>query len=679
MAVITDVSDPKANSGTAVTSITADGAIVAGYYINSSGKYGGFVETIATQTFTDVSDPYAVAGTLGGGISADGATLAGYYVNSSFGYVGFVETIATQTYTDVSDPNAVAGTLGGVISADGSTVAGYYFSGPSVLYGRVGFVENVATQTFTDVSDPNVSDPSTDGGTVVKAISANGAIVAGNYVGAGASAGFVENVATQTYTDVSDPNAVYGTFVNAISADGATVAGYYVNGLHTSVGFVENVATHGFNDVIDPSTDTDTVVNAISADGSTVAGYYTSGLYATGYPTNVGFVENLATHVFTNVIDPNAVSGDNTLYPGTTVNSTHNGTIIDAISADGATVAGHYVNSSGADVGFVASDLACYCRGALILTDHGEVAVENLRIGDLVVTASGEARPIKWIGHRKVDCARHPDPTSVWPIRVAADAFARDKPSRDLWLSPGHNIEVEGALAPIGAFVNGKSITQIERPSVEYWHIELDRHDILIAQGLPAESYLDTGNRTAFANGGAFVDAHPDFKPRHWAETCLPLVNAGPRIVRARTLLLERLKDNGHVTTTESDLHVMADGERIEPMKLGAMRFAFLLPADRADIRLKSRTFVPAHTVASRADTRALGVCVVRFQIDGEEIALANEAHFGEGWHHLEPGLRWTRGDPPLPANTRLVVIDLAGEGCYWRDQPTDPIVALFG
>jgi hypothetical protein len=94
---------------------------------------------------------------------------------------------------------------------------------------------------------------------------------------------------------------------------------------------------------------------------------------------------------------------------------------------------------------------------------------------------------------------------------------------------------------------------------------------------------------------------------------------------------------------------------------------------------LKSRTFVPAHTVAASADTRALGVCVGRLQIDGEEIALANEAHFGKGWHHLESGLRWTRGDPPLPANTRLVMIDLAGEGCYWRDQPTDSIVALFG
>jgi hypothetical protein len=173
---------------------------------------------------------------------------------------------------------------------------------------------------------------------------------------------------------------------------------------------------------------------------------------------------------------------------------------------------------------------------------------------------------------------------------------------------------------PIKVLQNGKTIVQQQRATVEYWHIELDQHDIILAEGLPAESYLDTGNRTGFVNGGAFIEAHPDFKPKHWAETCLPLVQDGPEVARTKTLLIERLKALGYVTTSEADLHVIADGKRIEPIELGAMRFAFMLPPACCDIRLMSRTFIPAHTRAASTDTRSLGLCVNRLQINGDDV-----------------------------------------------------------
>src|SRR5208282_6607811 len=97
---------------------------------------------------------------------------------------------------------------------------------------------------------------------------------------------------------------------------------------------------------------------------------------------------------------------------------------------------------------------------------------------------------------------------------------------------------------------------------VEYWHIELDSHDIILAEGLPTESDFDTGNRTAFVDGGAFLDLHPDFRPTHWAETRVPLVIDGPEIRRARAALLARAEAFGHEITAEADLHVIADGER---------------------------------------------------------------------------------------------------------------------
>ena len=328
------------------------------------------------------------------------------------------------------------------------------------------------------------------------------------------------------------------------------------------------------------------------------------------------------------------------------------------------------------------SDPPCYCRGTRIATERGEIAVEALVVGDRVLTETGTKRPIQWLGYRSVDCLRHPDPSSVWPICVRAGAFGDDRPSRDLWLSPFHSVAVDGVLMQIQALQNGRSIFQQQRSSVEYWHVELDAHDILLADGMPAESYLDQGNRSAFVNGGAFVDAHPDFKPRHWSQTCLPLVLEGTAVVRTRQALLTRLESLGQAITTDADLHLMADGQWIEPIDLGGRRRGFALPADCQDIRLTSRSFVPAHTGAQNADARLLGVCVGRLQIDGEDIALDRDEALGAGWQeaereHGEFARRWTKGEVSLRAGARFVIVDLAGDGYYWRvpeDEAASPV-----
>jgi len=347
--------------------------------------------------------------------------------------------------------------------------------------------------------------------------------------------------------------------------------------------------------------------------------------------------------------------------------------VLETLTLDGSYNQNQFVLTDPGDVDQITYTAPCYARGTRILTDRGEVAAEALRVGDNVVTASGVLRPIVWIGHRRVDISRHPDPAAVWPVRVSAGAFGEGLPRRDLWLSPGHNIASEGALMPISCLINGRSVAQIEQDSVEYWHVELRAHDVLLAEGLPAESYFDCGNRTAFANGGAFVEAHPDFQPRRAADTCLPVVDAGPAVTTTKARLLARLAAQGYCVTSDADAHLLVDGTRVEPIRLLEMRLGFVLPASGRDIALRSEVFIPARTIAESADRRALGLCVARLQIDGSAPPLDDDEMCASGWHEAESAdgrfsFRWTTGATPLPPGARIVVLDLAGVGYYGRE-----------
>jgi hypothetical protein len=138
-----------------------------------------------------------------------------------------------------------------------------------------------------------------------------------------------------------------------------------------------------------------------------------------------------------------------------------------------------------------------------------------------------------------VDCTRHPEPHKVWPVRVTSHAFGPNRPCRDLYLSPDHAIHVGDVLIPVKHLLNGSTVAQVQRDSVTYYHVELTRHSVLLAEGLPAESYLDTGDRSNFANGGGPIRLHPDFATREWeANGCAPLVVTGPAFDAARTWLM---------------------------------------------------------------------------------------------------------------------------------------------
>jgi microcystin-dependent protein len=183
--------------------------------------------------------------------------------------------------------------------------------------------------------------------------------------------------------------------------------------------------------------------------------------------------------------------------------------------------------------------LPCFAEGTRIATESGPVAVERLMPGDGVLTANGSRRGVvQWLGHRSIDCTRHPNPRDVWPVRVRAGAFGNHQPQRDLFLSPDHGLFVDEVLIPVKYLLNDMSIVQVPVDQVTYYHVELLEHSILLAEGLPAESYLDTGDRTNFANGDGPVALHADFSSRVWeAEGCAPLVVTGETVDRVRQRL----------------------------------------------------------------------------------------------------------------------------------------------
>jgi hypothetical protein len=322
-----------------------------------------------------------------------------------------------------------------------------------------------------------------------------------------------------------------------------------------------------------------------------------------------------------------------------------------------------------------------YVMGTGIRTNRGDVPVERLRVGDRAVTASGHSRPIVWIGFRHIDISSHPDPLAVRPVRVSAGAFGQGLPSRDLWLSPGHSVASAGALIPISNLINQRSIAQIDQDSVEYWHIELDRHDVLLAEGQPAESYLDCGSRGSFADGDDFIEDPPEIRAQHWADACLPFVTEGPFVTAVKARLLAGLAEQGYAVVGDPDAHILADGRRIEPIRLSATRLGFSLPAGVEEVWLASKVFVPMHTRADSTDSRELGLCIGNLQIDGDDVVLENDELCASGWRPAEHqdgrfSRRWTTGLAALPSGTRVVIIELAGEGYYWRD-PLSNVVTL--
>jgi hypothetical protein len=184
--------------------------------------------------------------------------------------------------------------------------------------------------------------------------------------------------------------------------------------------------------------------------------------------------------------------------------------------------------------------IACYLRGTRILTDRGSVAVEELDIGDALVTGSGDIMKIKWIGRRAYAGWAAEANDEVQPILFKAGSIADHVPSRDLYVSPEHAMYVDGILIPSRNLVNGISILRAQpMDEVSYFHIELDRHDVIFAEGALSETFIDDESRDTFHNVSEFHMLYPTAAVAP-VEYCAPRVEDGYQLEAVRRSLLSR-------------------------------------------------------------------------------------------------------------------------------------------
>lgn len=292
--------------------------------------------------------------------------------------------------------------------------------------------------------------------------------------------------------------------------------------------------------------------------------------------------------------------------------------------------------------------VACFAGGTPILTPDGERPIEQLRAGDLVMTLDGPA-PLRWLGHRAIGFAPGANGganASARPIAVTAGAFGDGLPRQEVRFSPEHAVLAGGVLIPIGLLENGATLAcDLACTEVTYYHLELDRHAIVYAAGLPAESWLDTGNRAMFENA---TDGRPG--P---TEPCLATVHAGPEVEAVRAVLRHRASQAGMVVCEELPLQIS---------KPGTVRITVPQGASRVRLDVPTRRIAP--------DTRQLGALVTAVRVDHEPVNCA-DARLGRGFHqpesHRGAAVRWTGAEglitleaAPYPRLLEVEVLHLA-------------------
>ena len=572
--------------------------------VSSNASYSGAlpVETLTIEgtvvAGTNGSPPVggpAIAGTLAGQGTTDQAAI------DPFSGVSITDTNANPTETVTVTPSAPAD---GVLSDPNAGTDGGSVNGTTGVYTVTGTPSQVSAALDGLVFTPTIHQV-TPGQTVTTAFT-----IGVNDGTATAS----DSVTTVIATALNDPPVITipqgGTSVDVSGAaaifPGVTVSDPDVGQTETLTVSLDNPADGSF---FDPSAGTD----GSSIDGTTGA------FIVSGTPSAV-----------TSILDALVLTPAGS--PPET-NATATISVSDGIASAMRSVA----------LTLPQPQVACYVRGTRILTIAGEVAVEALQIGDLVVTLSGAARPIKWIGQREYKGSEIAGRVDMLPVTIAAGALADLVPRRALSISPEHAMFMEGVLIPARALVNGTTIAQaaaVER--VEYFHVELDSHDVILAEGAPSESFVDDASRVKFRNAAEYAALYPAEVPVP-AVYCAPLMEHGAEVEAARRRIAARA---GVPATAAEGLCGYVDS--VERDRIAGWACELARPDEGVELEVLADGAVIAQVVANR------------YRGD-----LA-EAGLGRGWHGFEVSI--PGGLSPLARH--VIAVRRAGDGQELSNSP---------
>jgi len=204
--------------------------------------------------------------------------------------------------------------------------------------------------------------------------------------------------------------------------------------------------------------------------------------------------------------------------------------------------------------------ITCYLRGTMIATPAGERLVESLQIGDLVTTLDGSAKAVKWIGHRTYEAEFGGSEAFVRPVVFRAGSLGGGLPQRDLKVSPQHGMLIDGVMVPAATLVNGVSIVRDETVGdTEYFHVELDGHEAIFAEGAAAETYIDLDSRAMFDNADEYGLLYGSAQP---VDSAFERIEEGVRLaaIRARLAKLAGVELAASAGALSGRLESLTDG-----------------------------------------------------------------------------------------------------------------------
>jgi len=619
---------------------------------------------------------------LGGTTAGTTAGTSTSVYNSVTGNTDFLQS--TGTITSSAD-TAVTTTIKGAVFADNSTLSGTW----TAIYDSSGTLQGVENASFVVTSTTGATNTFTAGGTLPYANTAAGSsyeIHFGTVTGSGAfTALYVDWKSENPSSFYEGSPSLYTSVVNngsspiRLAGDGTSGTGSVplISGLPATASGTDTTPVAPFSTVSVTDSDSTTTTSAtVILNVSGVASDANGTLSGTGLTKSAtGTYTLAATSPASLTSELQALTFTPTVAEG--ASGTTFTTKIDLSIND---------SDGSASASTVLTETAtCFLAGTLIATPTGDVAVETLRAGDVVsvLEAGGPVdRTIVWAGRGRMDAARFDHRDEAFPIRIRAGAFADAVPARDLLVTPEHCLLTEAGLVPARMLVNGASIL-IDRtlPAYDFFHVELDQHAILLAEGLATESYLDTGNRFLFA------DASPDAARPADAPPVLalaaPLAVARALVEPVWTGLAERAAGLGFerpagavrasVLTDDPELRLLLeDGVELSACSGDPLHHTFRIPAGVRPVRLLSRLAVPAQVIGPFVDDRrTLGVQVEKLVLWAglTDIVLPASGLTLAGWHENEGGLRWTNGmaslDLPATSEPTFIDVHLSGTALY--------------